>query len=63
MCQGPRASLIRPWTNDTTNVTLMAFLTSDFIYLPSGEAMACMGHRAVNFVASFVGFARCQDLA
>ena len=26
-------------TNGTTNVTLMAFLASDFIYHPSGEAM------------------------
>ena len=50
-------------TNGTTNVTLMALLASDFIYHPSGEAMPCMGHRAVNSVARFVRFARCQDLA
>ena len=50
-------------TNGTTNVTLMALLASDFIYHPSGEAMACMGHRAVNSVARFVRFARCQDMA
>ena len=30
--------------NGTTNVALMAFLASDFIYHPSGEAMTCMGH-------------------